>query len=513
MYEPSPEMPMDSFQIISPSENQTDFTAGQIIRFTIPRSIKFFDPHNSRLQFLVSTEGANYKMCFSDADAGVASLIQMIRVSQNGKIISEIQEYATLQKMVKSYSTCISMKQRDAMFKGLVDGSGDGRKAFSDNILLGEALAGDGSQGIASAQKQCKFQLELDYVALFELLYAVPMSAIGDLLIEIRLVPQVAQGIKVLPSTDFLIPSGTLLTGATSAVLTPPFTGFTCLGDSPFVTGMSFQTPGATGGTQHYEITAMSQAQGTGVITLTFSPGLVAGDNNKTGIKISKGADGNAPVAGGTKFVVNRAELLLQVVRPPDSYVADVASQVEAGEMIIDMDTYTTYRSTLLKEVKSQTVTIPTTQSRAKAFFVVPRSQSNPVLAVDGSSDVDLSGQYDSMLNYRSQINGTYYPNQPIPLNQYLGGLHFGQEHIRELKKAFDASGVGVKTLVRSKANFCLGRALAKYGSSMDLTGTPINVYVEYNDTSSPAQPRDVVAFVHHTVRMMVTPDGIEIMS
>ena len=510
MYEPSPEMPMDSFQIVSPSENQTDFTAGQIIRFTIPRQIGFFDPHNSRLQFLVSTEGANYKMAFADSDAGVASLIQMIRVSQNGRVISEIQEYATLQKMVKSYSTCASMKQRDALYKGLVDTGGSGRTASSKDFLLGETLAGDGSQGMATAQGQKKFQLELDYVALFELLYAVPMSAIGDLLLEIRLVPRVADGIRVLPSTSATIPCNAVATGNTSLTMTPPFSGFSCLGDSPLVRGMSITF---ASGTREYEITGLSEAQGTGIITAVFVPALVGGDDGDTSFTITKGADGVAGVAGATKFVVNRAELLLQVMQPPASYVADIASQVEAGEFVIDMDSYTTYRSTLIKEVKSQTVQIPTTQSRAKAFFSVARKQANPVLAVDGSTDADLSGQYDSMLNYRSQIDGEYYPNQPVPLDQYLGGLHFGQEHIRELKKAFDASGVSCKSIVRAKANFVLGRALAKYGSTMDLTGTPINLYVEYNDTTSPAQPRDVVSFVHHMVRLMVTPDGIEVMS
>lgn len=510
MYEPSPELPMDSFQIVSPSENQTDFEAGQIIRFTIPRQIGFFDPHNSRLQFLVSTEGANYKMAFSDSDAGVASLIQMIRVSQNGRVISEIQEYATLQKMIKSYSTCSSMKQRDALYKGLVDGDGTGRTASSKDFLLGQALSGDGSVSMDVAQSQRKFQLELDYVALFELLYAVPMSAIGDLLLEIRLVPRVADGIRILPSTAFDIPCTATVNAATNIQLSPAFSGFSCLGDSPLVVGMKLKTASEN---QEYTITALSEAQGTGTITITINPAIGGGDDGDETFKISAGADGNVAVASATKFVVNRAELLLQVVRPPASYVADIASQVEAGEFVIDMDSYTTYRSTLLKEVKSQTVTLPTTQSRAKAFFAVARKQANPVLAVDGSTDADLSGQYDSMLNYRSQIDGEYYPNQPVPLDQYLGGLHFGQEHIRELKKAFDAAGVGVKSIVRAKANFVLGRALAKYGSSMDLTGTPINLYVEYNDTSSPAQPRDVVSFVHHTVRMMVTPDGIEIMS
>ena len=104
MYSVSKEMAMDSFQVIQPADNQTDFVGGQICRLRIPRSVGFFDSHLSRLNFLVSTENANYKMAFVDPVVGVASMIDMIRVSQNGTIISEILEYATLQKLVKTYS-------------------------------------------------------------------------------------------------------------------------------------------------------------------------------------------------------------------------------------------------------------------------------------------------------------------------------------------------------------------------------------------------------------------------
>ena len=53
MYQPAQTMPLNSYQVINPAENQTDFKAGQIIRFLLPRSVGFWDPHTSRLQLEV----------------------------------------------------------------------------------------------------------------------------------------------------------------------------------------------------------------------------------------------------------------------------------------------------------------------------------------------------------------------------------------------------------------------------------------------------------------------------
>ena len=120
MYKPSVNMPLNSFQIVSPCENQTNFRAGQVIRFVIPRSIGFWDPHTSRLQLEVQTENNNFKMCFAHA-CGAASLIDMVRVSQNGIVLSETTEYATLNNLFTLYSDSLSIKQRNSTQNGARD--------------------------------------------------------------------------------------------------------------------------------------------------------------------------------------------------------------------------------------------------------------------------------------------------------------------------------------------------------------------------------------------------------
>ena len=305
--------------------------------------------------------------------------------------------------------------------------------------------------------------------------------------------------------------------------MTPPFAGFTCLADSPFITGMKLQFQDAAGNdsaTDDYAIVSMTQAETTGIITFIVDKDIAdeQGAQDAVAVKIVSGADGVQPiVADDAEFVLSKAELLLQVVKPPDQYVQDLARQVETEGLMVDMDDFTTYRSTVLSGIKTQTITIPTTQSRAKAVFSVMRKGNQvPEFLISNASDFKFEGEYSNLLDYRTQIDGEYYPNQPVELKQFLGGWHYSQEHLRELEKAFDASGLPFRSVDALKQNFVIGRALSSYGSSTNLTATPINLYVNYNAPTGPASPadaKDVVSYLHHSVRVAITPMGIEVMS
>lgn len=515
MYAVSKEMPLQSYAIVNPSENQTDFTPGQIIRWTIPRSIGFFDSHLSFAQFNVRTSGASYKMCFSSPKAGVASMVDMVRITQGGRVLSEITEYATLQHFIKTYENSLSSEQVQALGKGCVDyGSSASTHpvAGSYNALLGQGLNRSGESGATAMEQDVKFQLTLDFIALFEILHVVPVMAMGDLLVEVRLADSNHKIMKVLPATQNTFTLNTAATnGDTKLTLAPPFVGFTNLADSPFIVNQSI-TPNVGPETA---ITGLSQDDKTGIINITIAA-LAVASSGAVSITITKGTDGLAAPNPDTAFIVSSSVLQLQVVKPPDQYVADVARQVESGQMIIDMDSYTTYRSNILAGIKNQTVTLPTTQARAKAFFSVPR-KGNQILEfkTDGSSDFDYNGKWVDLKSYRSQIDGQYYPNQPVDLAMFSGNWSFPQEHVRELEKSFDAAGLPYVSLESLKQNFVIGRALSSYGSSTNLTGTPINLYVEYNTAagSVPATTLDVVSFLHHTVRLAISPMGVEILS
>mgnify|MGYP003647000117 FL=1 len=535
MYAPSQNMPLNTYQVVSPADNQTNFLAGQTIRLTIPRSTGFFDPHTSNLRIQVAVENMNYKMAFAQS-CGVASLIDMVRVSVGGQIISETTEYATLKKLFVDYTESLSISQRRATQTGQHDYvlqtenvAGTGWKPSQANVgplsvtsgaILGQALNGDASVSIAASAKDCKFLMTLDGVGLFEMLQVVPCVAIGDILVEIRLVQNNSDALKVLPATAIAQNVEAITDTDLTVILDPNanngFLGFTNASNSPYAVGMEIKVLDAAGdvvaGANPHILTGIAQDNDTGKITLTFTgamDGAEAGGDNR--IVIVKGTDTNEAVATNTRFVVKRTDLLLNVVRPPPQYIEGIMGKVNEG-MVIDLNAYTTYRATLQSNIKAQTVEIPCFVSRARAVFSVSRKQDKAVLTIDNATDRDLNGQYEGLSNYRWQVGTVYYPNQPVQLDQMLGGLHFSAQHIVELEKAMVSAQLPVRSLLKTKQNFVVGRALAKHGASVNLNATGLRWYAEYNLTTQPTEALDVVSFVNHTTRVIITPQGVQVM-
>tara|TARA_R110002072_G_scaffold98812_1_gene217443 strand:+ start:7239 stop:8849 length:1611 start_codon:yes stop_codon:yes gene_type:complete len=535
MYQPSNNMPLNSYQVVSPADNQTNFLAGQTIRLTIPRSTGFFDPHTSNLRIQVAVENMNYKMAFSQS-CGVASLIDMVRVSVGGQIISETTEYATLRKLFCDYTESLPIQQRRAVQTGqhdyilqdtavngtgwLPSGANVGPLGVSSGSVLGQPLNGDASTSIAASAKDCKYLMTLDGVGLFEMLQVVPCIAIGDILLEIRLVQNNADALKVLPATSIAHKCTAITNTDTTVVFNPTvagegFKGFTNMANSPWAIGMRIGVLDAAGDiiapTAPHDITAMAQDNDTGAITLTcsaFNANEAGGDNR---IVILMGTDSVQAVAPTTRFVVKRTDLLLSIVRPPEQYIASTMAKVNEG-MVIDLNAYTTYRATLQQAIKAQTIEIPCFVSRARAVLSIPRKQDDGALTINHATDRDLNGQYKAMKNYRWQVGTTYYPNQPVELAQMESTLHFSAQHIVELEKSLVACNLPVRSLLKVKQNFVVGRALAKHGASVNLTSSGLRWYAEYHTAGDPNIPLDVVSFVNHITRLVINPEGVQVL-
>ena len=527
MYSVSNQMPMDNYEIVQPAENQTNFLAGQTIRFNIPRNVGFWDPHTSYLRLQVAVENMNYKMCFVD---DVTSLIDMIRVSHQGTTILETTNYNTLCKFMKDYSESLSVKQKNAVHNGSVDyivqsvGGGadwlpptNGSKTVTSGCLHGQGLNANASVSLAASAKDCKFNLPMNGIGLFDMPQLCPSIVIGDILVEIRLVQQNTHALKVLPSTKaYQKVSAAFTQGDLTCTIEPhEFVGFTCLADSPFAIGMEFNVIDAGGGAivagARHPITGLAQDNDTGNITITFTTAIDANEAGKNLIVLMRGNDGLAAVNADTRFVVKRADLMLRVVRPPQEYVESMTRKVLTEGLEIDINAYTAYQATLQAAIKAQTVEIPSFVARAKSVFTIPRVQNAPAYSNNGDNDANYNGQYKALKNYRWQIGTRYVPNQPIELDQFLGGLHFSAQHIVELEKALVAAGIPVRSLLKAKQNFICGRALAKHGGSVNLDAG-LRLYLEYNAVTDPDVPLDVVSFVNHINRIVIGQNGLTVL-
>ena len=529
MYSVSNQMPMDNYQVVSPAENQTNFLAGQTIRFVIPRNIGFWDPHTSYMRLQVAVENMNYKMCFVD---DITSLIDMIRVSHQGTTILETTNYNTLCKFMKDYSQSLSIKQKNAVEDGSCDyivqsvdyaaqdwnAPRNGSKTITSGCLHGQSLNADASVSLAASAKDCKFNVAMNGVGLFDMPQLCPSIVIGDILVEIRLVQQNADALKVLPSTKAYQKCTALVNAGTTVTLQPhEFVGFTNLADSPFAIGMRFLTITAAGGGAvnaqggAHTITALAQDNATGNITITTGDAFNANEAGDEFIILSTGNDQVEAVAANTRFVVKRADMMLNVVRPPQEYVESMTRKVLTEGLEIDINAYTAYQATLQSAIKAQTVEIPSFVARAKSVFTIPRVQNAPALTNNGATDANYNGQYQNLKNYRWQIGTRYVPNQPIELDQFLGNLHFSAQHIVELEKALVAANIPVRSLLKAKQNFVCGRALAKHGGSVNLDAG-MRLYLEYNDVTQPTVPLDVVSFVNHINRIVIGQNGLTVL-
>ena len=74
------------------------------------------------------------------------------------------------------------------------------------------------------------------------------------------------------------------------------------------------------------------------------------------------------------------------------------------------------------------------------------------------------------------------------------------------------SAGLPLRSLLKTKQNFVVGRALAKHGASVNLNATGLRWYAEYNSVTDPDVPLDVVTFVNHTTRLIITPQGVQVM-
>ena len=106
-------------------------------------------------------------------------------------------------------------------------------------------------------------------------------------------------------------------------------------------------------------ITAISEDKD-GTITLTtetLTNGNATGSDNF--IQIKTGTDGNATPTASASYVINKANMYLHIVRPPQQYMAALSKQVSGGGLTLDMHTWTCYKNVVKKELPSQTLEIP----------------------------------------------------------------------------------------------------------------------------------------------------------
>ena len=278
MYQPSSNMPIENYSIVQPSTQQRTFTENNICRFSVPfNSLPFFDPHNSYLQLLMESDATTKLELNGDASV----LVKYLRLSVNGVVLEEIDEYNQIARLYNVYGNDDSSRAHSAVFTN--DSSEGMTSGLMGNQSAGvAAVPADNTApmntpnaplAVANGVKKVKMVVPLSCCGLFSNLEVVPLMALGDNLdIEIRFAPN-SEVVKLynrqsgvvggsegnLGDFKTIIPvvsktiadNDNVITGGggthASYTLQMPYKGFSSAGDIPIQAGECVQLLTAVG--------------------------------------------------------------------------------------------------------------------------------------------------------------------------------------------------------------------------------------------------------------------------
>ena len=519
MYSVSSAMSMDNFSVVQPSTSQAQYNSQNIVRFILPRNLGFFDAGQSFLELEVQVENNNYPMTFSN-DIGANALIEFVKISQNGVEIESIDRYAELAQIYKCYGETFNARQRNAA-KDLSRVSNSSqqntfKRGNGKNPTFSGRLGGAGdSAGNFAMTKKC--YIDLNLTGLFSMDSLVPLVALGDVEIEIRFQKD-SEALIVEPSVKHKHSIvGQISSSATSLTLDKSYEGFLNLGTSPFVVGMEVTLYDSDDSSKSAAtLTAVSEDKD-GLITLTASGGWATGNSTATGnyILITKGTNSVAAVATTTKYTINKANMYLHIVRPPQKYMEQLAKQVGGGGLTLDLNSWTCYKNVVKKELPSQTLEIPCYAMRAKAVLTILNEMAqSQEFKVDNSKDYNMNGEYESLETYQYQDgNGQRFPTRPVDVSSLNEDFpRVPAQHSHELSKALMGSNIPYNSFKRVLENFVIARTFGRYGSTSNLsTQGGLRVYLDYTAATKPTKDLQSLSWCNHINRVVVGGNGIQV--
>ena len=190
------------------------------------------------------------------------------------------------------------------------------------------------------------------------------------------------------------------------------------------------------------------------------------------------------PSTTSIEYSLKNISLLVPIITPPPSYVAQLATAIASSEgMALDLKTFGLVRSNIMKGQTLASLQLPFVNTRAKGLIAVPH------LVNTGSFLSRYACDNLSMLNiskYFFEYMGAKHPEQGLNTEKArLGSL--SQELIVEQVKAFEytlgkvGSLAGYDDKYKSKT-FFIGRNLGIFNSVMDTR--PANIFLTIEATS-----------------------------
>ena len=186
-------------------------------------------------------------------------------------------------------------------------------------------------------------------------------------------------------------------------------------------------------------------------------------------------------------YDVDQVELVMQQVVMPKGYTASMMkSMQDKGMMRYDFVSFMNYKHSMVSTDTEATVQLPLQNSRAKAVLMLPLDSSSRSAQqrVEDDDDSAFRGILDGIKEYRFNVDQKLNPDRPVPLGLLTAGS-IEQQYLIELEKSLGQSNIQPTSFRHFAQNFCLGRALALQGGSMDTRGKNIDVQISYTDSAA----------------------------
>jgi len=187
------------------------------------------------------------------------------------------------------------------------------------------------------------------------------------------------------------------------------------------------------------------------------------------------------PSTTSIEYSLKNISLLVPIITPPPSYVAQLATAIASSEgMAMDMKTFGLVRSNIMKGQTLASLQLPFVNTRAKGLISIPHLvNSGSFLSRYACDNLDML----NISKYFYEYMGTKHPEQGLNTEKARVGS-LSQELIVEQVKAFEytlsklGSLAGYDDKYKSKT-FFIGRNLGIFNSVMDTRPANISLTIE----------------------------------
>ena len=223
------------------------------------------------------------------------------------------------------------------------------------------------------------------------------------------------------------------------------------------------------------------------------------------------------PTDTSIEYSLKNISLLVPIITPPPSYVAQLATAIASSEgMTMDMKTFGLVRSNIMKGQTLASLQLPFVNTRAKGLISIPHLvNTGSFLSRYACDNMDML----NMSKYFFEYMGTKHPEQGLNTEKARVGS-LSQELIVEQVKAFEytlsklGSLAGYDDKYKSKT-FFIGRNLGIFNSVMDTRPANISLTIEATSgaggvlNSSTASSLSVHTYCASISTIVMRPAGV----